>query len=441
MTGVQALEARVALGVLASGCGLVAVSLKSLRTVSAKRFDRIATASLAASRVGLYVLVFFVLHIAPRGDIPGIYFGEALATLHGGIPYRDFPSSYAPLHPYLDAAAIFLWHSPLAIILLAIVAECFLLPIWLPLSRKFFSEDSVRCAALLYIASPLSLQFVAIDGQDNVIAALLLALATVYLVNKSDLVNKSAIQNSVASLSGGCLTLAIALVKFLPLIFAPLFFFASPRRWRWLLGFVLVLAASYGVFVLLKANILYPFLFEGAERTASNVPYLVESIFGIAPPSWLESAFLLACLGGCAGFICWRLVRVSQAARVPVLTLGTGALTLVLLLASRKSWPPYLLLVLFPLCLLVASEDGKWMRQKYRLVCFFAFNVIAVVAHSFWATVFDQFLAPAFHQSLMAGRPAAFLFLILQVFLVAGYLWLLVETISQIRFLAKKNFA
>jgi hypothetical protein len=97
-----------------------------------------------------------------------------------------------------------------------------------------------------------------------------------------------------------------------------------------------------------------------------------------------------------------------------------------LLIFSKKSWPPYLVLTLFPLCLLM----GQGRRLRLRLACFAVFNAVAVTSHSIWATVFGQFLAPAFHQSLAEHRPAAFLFLAAQIALIAGYVWLLAESVT-----------
>jgi hypothetical protein len=59
------------------------------------------------------------------------------------MPYRDFASSYAALNPYVDAIAVSLWYSPLAIILLAILVEAALLPLWLHFGRELFSEHEL----------------------------------------------------------------------------------------------------------------------------------------------------------------------------------------------------------------------------------------------------------------------------------------------------------
>jgi hypothetical protein len=105
---------------------------------------------------------------------------------------------------------------------------------------------------------------------------------------------------------------------------------------------------------------------------------------------------------------------------------GCASLNLALLIFSKKSWPPYLVLTLFPLCLLL----GEGTRQRLRLACFALFNVVAVTTHSIWATIFGQFLAEPFHHALAQRQPMAVVFLVTQILLVAGYAWLLVESID-----------
>src|SRR5277367_7166998 len=113
------------------GASIIVCSLPRLRLLSREAFDRTVNLAFILSRLGAYLGVFFVLHIARRGDLMGFYWPEATAVLEHRLPYRDFQSSYAPLHAYLDASAIRLWFSPLAIILLAICVEMLLLPLWL----------------------------------------------------------------------------------------------------------------------------------------------------------------------------------------------------------------------------------------------------------------------------------------------------------------------
>jgi hypothetical protein len=413
LTGTQTLLARAALGVAFGASSLLAISIHRLRTIPARTFDRCIVAGFLLSRFALYLCVFFFCHIAPRGDIPAFYWDQANDVLHGMVPYRDFVSSYAPLHPYLDALALRLWHSPLSIILMALFVECLVLPLWLRLGREFFPEQDLRTAALLYLTSTISFQFVTIDGQDNVIIAVLLALAILWLRKQRDLS------------SGIAVALGSVLTKFLPLIYAPIFFIASPRRWRWAFGLAIPVVLVYGTFVLKHANVLSVLANEGGLRTANNLTYLIEAIFGITVPPHVSdglTAFVLLSIFACV----LRGTRQASSIRFQPLIFGTAAITIALLLFAKKSWPPYLMIALFPICLLIPAGN------KLKATIFAAFGIVAVVAPSYWATVLGQFSSMEFHQGLVAGSADCYLFLFFQSLLIMGYAWLLLASVRRI---------
>lgn len=415
MTGIQSLEARTALGCAVAAASYILASSRRIHQPTQKSFDRGVTLAFIASRLGLFIFIFFVLHIAVRGDIPTFYVIPARDALQHKLPYIDYSTSYAPLHATLDGGLLLLWNSPLVIILFSILVECFLLPIWLRASRLFLSEETVRIAAVLYLASAMSVQFVTIDGQDNAILEVLLGLALLLLARFR------------AVLSGAVLAAGAAVIKFLPLLFAPAFFLASARRFRWLLGFVVVLVVGYGYFVLRHVPILFPFKLEHNSRTASDLPYVLEAIINRTPPNITEDlAFGFALLIILALLARIGLRRPTREASLRAITFGCVALDLALLFFSRKSWPDYIVLTLFPIGLLF----GQGGHRRLRLALFAFFNVIAVTTHSMWATVFNQFLAGPLHHALMQRQPAAWVFLFSQILLIAGYAWLLVESID-----------
>jgi hypothetical protein len=55
-----------------------------------------------------------------------------------------------------------------------------------------------------------------------------------------------------------------------------------------------------------------------------------------------------------------------------------------------------------------------------------------VTEHSYWASSLAQFTSAKFHQALLAGEGGAVLMLLLELLLIAGYLWLLGEAVSRI---------
>ena len=414
MTGAHTLAARATLGGMAAACSVALASTKRFLKAGQRRFDRATLAALAVSRLSLYLLIFFGLHVAPRGDIPFFYRPEALRVLHGQLPYRDFASSYAPLHGYLDAAVLQVWNSPLALILFAILVEAFSFPLFLRIARGGFSESQVRVAALLYLASPVSLQFVSIDGQDNILIALFLAAAILSL------------QKGRAAVSGGCFALGVVLVKFLPLLLVPILLFASRERGRWMAGFGTVLTLGYLPFALLRLPLVSPLRAEGQAKTASDLPYLLEGLLGRDLPGRAEDlvliVVLLAVLWGCSH----GLVQASAPVRSRAVLAGCAAMLLALLLFSKKSWPPYLMLVWFPVCLLAARRPGR-----AHLIAFAGFSWVAILAHSIWATVFLQTMGPDLHFYLMTGQWHALGFFATQLLLVGGYAWLLAVALKE----------
>ncbi len=333
------------------------------------------------------------------------------------LPYRDFLSSYAPLHSYLDALFISLWHTPLAIILASVLVELLLLPMWLGLGRRLFDESTLRTAALLYVASPISLQFVTVDGQDNVLIALLLAGALLLMLR------------SRAFCSGVLFGLSAAAIKFLPLLFAPVFLVAAPRRARWALGAVSTLAVIYGGALLLRLPVLQPLTSEGVMQSAGNLPYLLESLDGLAlGPRWIDSLLLIVLTSIC-GLSARRGLRSSPEAAMRLLLFAMCALTLALLLFSKKSWPPYLMLCLFPVCLLVASLAR---RSRWAIVAFACFGIVAVTEQSIWASLLLQAPSLTLHRALSTGSHTAQLFFGVHLLLIAGYGWLLCAALRRI---------
>lgn len=413
MTGQQTLFARIALGLVAGVVSIVLAWLPQLQSMSMKQFDRVLYGAFVASRVGLFALIFLVLHIAPRGDVPGYYLDQAHQVLRHLLPYRDFISSYAPLHPYLDAGLISLWHSPLAIMFFSVLVELLLLPLWMGAGREFLQEGELRVASLLYLASPVSLQFVAIDGQDNVVIAVLIALALLLILR------------SRVVAAGAALGASVAAIKFLPLLYAPAFLVTIPKRWRLVLGAVLVCGAVYGAFALLHTPIFEPLAAEGDLRSAGDLPYVIETIFGVALPARLTDGVLVLALVAIFALMGRAAYRAAVNVRMSVLTFGMAAVTLAFLLLSKKSWPPYLVLALFPVCLVAAGSAASKVGRVVRVAGFALFSLIAVAEHSYWASMFAQFSSAEFHRALLGHRPDAWLLLGVELLLIGGYALLL----------------
>jgi hypothetical protein len=103
--------------------------------------------------------------------------------------------------------------------------------------------------------------------------------------------------------------------------------------------------------------------------------------------------------------------------RLRVLSFGTAALMLALLIFSKKSWPPYLILCLFPICL---SIPLRWAS----IAAFAVFNVVACTESSAWWLWTKAGSSLALHAAVFAGSRQALIFLAIEVLQLAGYFWL-----------------
>lgn len=413
MNGIQSLAARVGLGVLGAGGSVVLASSGRCLHWPAARFDRAYKYYFVLSRAALFVVIFGLLRIAPRGDVPAIYTLEARQVLAGAMPYRDFYSSYAPLHAYLDAGLLRLWNSPLMLVLFAIAVEFATVWVFLRMGRQFVPETRLRTAALLYLFFPASLQFVAVDGQDSVLIALCFLLALMMIENRRWFV------------SGMLMGVALSVTKFLALLFVPLFLLFGGKSFRWLAGFLVAAGIGYVPFAVGGLPLLLPLRYEGSLEGSGNLPYLIGAVFGAAPAGRVLDGLAAAALLLVFGFAALRARRLSGPDRLALVTHSAAAMTLALLMFSKKSWPPYLMLTLFPICLALSWRGVGVLK----IVCFEVFGVVAVAEHSYWSTLMFQAQSLTLHRMVQAGDGLSLGMLGVEILLVGGYAWLLLESI------------
>jgi hypothetical protein len=419
----QSLMARTAMGVAAATASVVLPAWKRCYEGSAQQFDRRLNVLFVASRLLLFVLVFGLLHVDVRGDVR-MYFDEANLFLHGGVTYESVDSVYAPLHTGMDAAAIALWRSALPLILLAIVFECVAFPLWLRVARGLWPQNDrmVRIASILYFASPLSLQFVAIDGQNNVMIEMFFALALLAAMRYRE------------TLSGWWTGLSISVVKFLPLIYAPIFLLALKRRWRYTIGGLLGTVPIYLGFWLTHHDITLPFREQGTLKTAGGLPYWFEVVANV---DWSAHFWNILLLLPVIAICLWSGIAVArqlrrraglsseaeQTMRVQIIFFGLSAMTLALVCFAQKTWPTYTVMALFPTCMVAAAQVVRF-GWKAR-VLFALYGLVCVLEHSYYSTMLDHAMAPQERHLLGLVSPAAWGFVPLEGLLIAGYLWLM----------------
>jgi hypothetical protein len=187
-----------------------------------------------------------------------------------------------------------------------------------------------------------------------------------------------------------------------------------------------VILIVYGTSVAIHIPVLWPVLFEGSMRSAGNIPYLFEGITGLIVSSAVWNAVVLVVCLLIFLLIASKSRGSSTLLRLRILTFGFAALTLALVLFSKKSWPQYLMMSLFPIGLLFRRE------RKISIVAFALFQVSAVVSISYWATVLGQCDSSEFHRGLLAHQPSCYILLVLQLALAAGYGWLLKLSLARI---------
>ncbi len=184
-------------------------------------FDRVFFGFYAASHFFVFFAAFFVLHQKPWADLVAFYVPQAHAVMHGMVPYRDFNSSYAPLNPYLDALLLRLHDSPLTILVFQMVCDLLSVPFWIWFLRRFMPEPTVRKAALLYLVQPLIVWEICLDGKNQGLISLLLAISF-WAIARRDIA------------SGFSFSMSWVAVKILPVMFLPTLFIGARKRARWL---------------------------------------------------------------------------------------------------------------------------------------------------------------------------------------------------------------
>lgn len=394
------------LGVALTVASGVVATWRGLHTMDARRFTLLATSALAASRLGLFIALFVILKIEPQSDVVAYYYPQAKHALLGQLPYRDFDSSYAPLFPYIVAAAVKLWDSPKSIVLLAITLEIASLPLWLSVARAATSERIARVGAALYVTNPLPLVSVALNGQNQIACALLLALSLFLVLRRSP------------ALSGLALGASVACVKFLPLLLAPPAFLSAGRhKARWSVAGAAIVVAVYGLFALAGADVFKPARTESALISSGNLPFLLTAAGATSSRGIIGWGALIALVGVLGAIAIWALIRRmgdEPWRLMPLLTL----LLLTFMLFSKKSYTAYLCLAFFPVCVTVAQQ----VRRRAGLFLFGGLSALAMLEPSLW----HRWLAPRDLGVLWSSDPGvtksrAVAFLCCEVALLSGY--------------------
>ncbi|HEX2676157.1 MAG TPA: glycosyltransferase family 87 protein [Polyangiales bacterium] len=394
-----AILGKAAVTMAVSAASFAALVREPWSSWSNERFSRTLLGVVAGSRLGLFLLVFVLLHMPPQSDVASYYVIDAQHAGAGELIYRDFPSSYGPAIVYLNALCMALWNSPRALIVEAIAWELLAVWLWLPALRRLFGEQTARRTLVLHALCPLAVINVAIGGQNQVCALAALGASVAWLTAEREM------RSGVAAAFGA---LGIKLIAGL---FAPVLFAAARQRLRWLAGFTLLFVVVLGALACAGANPLQPLVLQADLVTSGNLPYLLTSL-GVpneGAAGRLHVAILLASLGA---VWLWVLRRMQRAQLCHVLTL----VGLIFMLVSRKSYTQYVVLFLVPLCFVVVSE----LRGALRPALFALFSGFLTLEPSLWFKWYERRMTfgPPF------ANAGAWAFALGELVVVGGYVWL-----------------
>ena len=352
---------------LALGC--LVVFIVAHRVVARRDGPAVRRGLLAAyviSRVVLFGAVYGVAGLAPMSDVT-VYYAEATAALAGQVPLVDIPTAWGPLFPYLAALPLVLSDSAVGIVALALLFEALSLPLWLVAGDRTFGATVTTRGLLAYVCCPLSLVNVPITGQNHVWLATFAAASVVMLITGRP------------AWSGWWTGVSVVAVKFLSLLWAPVFWLVTPARPRWAWGFAVPVAAVYAVVWWMGADLLAQIRFHAADNSSGNLPFLLGAVGVNASVPWIRhvmNGVAVMVLGGvlAAGVVTARVRTPRQA------VLMMPLLLVVLLILSKKSFASYSEAALFPLCLSFACL--RWSTWTIGAAGLFA--TLATVEPSLW---------------------------------------------------------
>ncbi len=404
---------RFAFGGLMAGLSLLIARSKlsgKLLGWSDKQFDRNLIALYAVSRFLVSIAAFFVLHQKPWADLVTFYVPQAHAVMQGLVPYRDFPSSYAPLNPYIDALLLRLHDSPLSILVFQIVCDIASVPFWIRFLRRCVNEATVRKAALLYLVQPLVIWEICLDGKNQGLISLLLAISFCAVARKE-------------IVSGVSLSLTWILVKILPLMFVPTLFMGSRKRMRWLLSVAVPSVMVYGAFIMANADVTAAVRKESSLATPQNLPYLFGALTGHdLPGSLLGLLSLVVVVSAPVVTIRVQLRMEDDRPRLWTMALSAELILLAVMLMNRKSDTSYLGMCFFLLCAFASFDADRGRRAMSGLYALL--SLLALPITSFWYWPLNRESATLLHALWLSGSRNAWIMMVMQVLLAASYLGL-----------------
>jgi hypothetical protein len=112
-----------------------------------------------------WAIIFVILDMEPRGDVPFFFYKAEHAKL-GEFVYRDFWSYHAPFYAYIISIPLWFWHNPRSIVLLMVLMETLIL--WGTYRTYKARVTNALQLTFLYWLLPASFMYIMVDGQEEI---------------------------------------------------------------------------------------------------------------------------------------------------------------------------------------------------------------------------------------------------------------------------------
>ncbi len=212
-----------------------------------------------AARLLPWVAIYFIAGFLPHSDVARVFWPQARGVLAGGLPYRDFDSSFGPLFPGLIALPLLVWRDPRAIVLFLSVLEAVTVALTLGAARVPSGSAARARWLALYFLAPGPLLLAVVGGQED------------FLLWAAGLVVWIAVVAGRSVAAGSLAVLGVLITKPLFAIPAAAFAGLSRRRWRYLAGAAVPALVVLGMLILLTGPKFLGVLSESRNVSPPNL--------------------------------------------------------------------------------------------------------------------------------------------------------------------------
>lgn len=316
-------------------------------------------AAFVASRVAGWAAIWVAFgSLASGSDLSKYYLDEATQAMAGRLPYRDFPSSYGPVFPYLAGILLPAW--PSAAALAGVMVTCEVVSI-LAFHRATKDDhtlpaEAVNITLAAYTLSPAPLYWSGMLGYNSSVVLLFWVLALTALARQR-------LRLSLAWLAG-----SVAVGKLLGVLAAPVWLLRPNRQLRSLLVAGFVGGACGAALMAAGMDVTQPLRREGDRSTSGNLWFLASGLGLLSPDglAWrLGPAAVFA--AACAAYLWWLDRRWASlpAPTLAELCAAVGTIGWLFMMVSKKTYPHYTPMFVLPTMFAFASQGtirwGRWI--------------------------------------------------------------------------------